>query len=139
VKRSGQSTGTEHTVCSFQDYPINIQKNQRLQHDYTNEQAYTEITTEKNKTSRCRSTNQAKPVQRHPTQREYPECKHDAHAAARTIPETSKTRPRTKGITMKNNTLDQILNSNLASVDPGFYQFALAKASSDLFKRIINK
>ena len=38
---------------------------------------------------------------------------------------------------MKNNTLDQILNSNLASVDPGFYQFALAKASSDLFKRII--
>ena len=40
---------------------------------------------------------------------------------------------------MKNNTLDQILNSNLASVDPGFYQFALAKASSDLFKRIINK
>ena len=40
---------------------------------------------------------------------------------------------------MKNNTLDQILNSNLASVDPGFYQFALAKASSNLFKRIINK
>ena len=45
-----------------------------------------------------------------------------------------------KGIIMKkNSTLDQILNSNLASVDPGFYQFALAKASSDLFKRIINK
>ena len=38
----------------------------------------------------------------------------------------------------KNSTLDKILNSNLASVDPGFYQFALAKASSDLFKCIIN-
>lgn len=83
VKRSGQSTGTEHTVCSFQDYPINIQKNQRLQHDYTNEQAYTEITTEKNKTSRCRSTNQAKPVQRHPRARHK--------AKAHEIPRTYRT------------------------------------------------
>ena len=31
------------------------------------------------------------------------------------------------------------LNSNLASMDPGFGQFALAKASSDLFKKVINK
>lgn len=83
MKRSGQSTGAEHTVCSFQDYPINIQKNQRLQHDYTNEQAYTEITTEKNKTSRCRSTNQAKPVQRHPRARHK--------AKAHEIPRTYRT------------------------------------------------
>lgn len=42
---------------------------------------------------------------------------------------------------MKNNneTLRHILNSNLASLDPGFYQFNLAQASSDLFKRIINR
>ena len=32
---------------------------------------------------------------------------------------------------MKNNdTFNQILNSNLASIDPGFGQFALAKASA---------
>ena len=36
-------------------------------------------------------------------------------------------------------TFNQILNSNLASMDPGFGQFALAKASSDLFKKVINK
>ena len=36
---------------------------------------------------------------------------------------------------MQNDTFNQILNSNLASMDPGFGQFALAKASSDLFKR----
>ena len=40
---------------------------------------------------------------------------------------------------MKHNTFDQIVNSNLASVDPGFGQFALAKASSDLFKKVLNK
>ena len=40
---------------------------------------------------------------------------------------------------MKNNTFNQILNSNLASIDPGFGQFALAKTSADLFKKIINK
>ena len=40
---------------------------------------------------------------------------------------------------MKNNTFDQIINANLASVDPGFGQFALAKASADLFKKVINK
>lgn len=36
---------------------------------------------------------------------------------------------------MQNDTFNQILNSNLASMDPGFGQFALAKASSDLFKK----
>lgn len=40
---------------------------------------------------------------------------------------------------MKNNTFDQIINSDLASIDPGFGQFALAKASADLFKKIITK
>ena len=40
---------------------------------------------------------------------------------------------------MKNNTFNQIVNANLASIDPGFGQFALAKASADLFKKIINK
>lgn len=40
---------------------------------------------------------------------------------------------------MKNNTFDQIINSDLTSIDPGFGQFALAKASADLFKKIINK
>ncbi|MCQ4963403.1 hypothetical protein NE652_00075 [Bifidobacterium pseudocatenulatum] len=40
---------------------------------------------------------------------------------------------------MKNNTFNQIINANLASVDPGFGQFALAKASADLFKKVINK
>ena len=35
--------------------------------------------------------------------------------------------------------LDQIINANLASIDPGFGQFALAKASADLFKKVLNK
>ena len=34
---------------------------------------------------------------------------------------------------------DQIISANLASIDPGFGQFALAKASSDLFKKVLNK
>ena len=39
---------------------------------------------------------------------------------------------------MKNNdTFNQILNSNLASIDPGFGQFALAKASADLMKKVL--
>ena len=46
---------------------------------------------------------------------------------------------RMKGNIMKNNTFDQIINANLASIDPGFGQFALAKASSDLFKKVLNK
>lgn len=40
---------------------------------------------------------------------------------------------------MQNDTFNQILNPNLASMDPSFGQFALAKASSDLFKKVINK
>ena len=41
---------------------------------------------------------------------------------------------------MKNNdTFNQILNSNLASIDPGFGQSALAKASADLMKKVLNK
>ena len=40
---------------------------------------------------------------------------------------------------MKNNTFDQIINSDLASIDPGFGQFALAKASADLMKKVLNK
>ncbi len=46
---------------------------------------------------------------------------------------------RMKGNIMKNNTFNQVINANLASVDPGFGQFALAKASADLFKKVINK
>ena len=39
---------------------------------------------------------------------------------------------------MKNNdTFNQIINSNLASIDPGFGQFALAKASADLMKKVL--
>jgi hypothetical protein len=48
-------------------------------------------------------------------------------------------RPRRKEDTMKNSTFDQIINANLASIDPGFGQFALAKASSDLLKKALNK
>ncbi len=40
---------------------------------------------------------------------------------------------------MKNSTFDQIITANLASVDPGFGQLALAKASSDLFRKVLNK
>ena len=46
---------------------------------------------------------------------------------------------RTKGNIMKNNTFNQVINANLASIDPGFGQFALAKASSDLMKKVLNK
>ena len=40
---------------------------------------------------------------------------------------------------MQNATFNQIFTSNLASMDPGFGQFALAKASSDLMKKVLNK
>ena len=40
---------------------------------------------------------------------------------------------------MKNDTFNQIINANLASIDPGFGQFALAKASSYLMKKVLNK
>ena len=46
---------------------------------------------------------------------------------------------RPKGNIIKNNTFDQIINSDLASIDPGFGQFALAKASADLMKKVLNK
>ena len=60
-------------------------------------------------------------------------------------PRPAETRQRTtvtaakEGNIMKNNTFDQIISANLASIDPGFGQFALAKASSDLFKKVLNK
>lgn len=53
--------------------------------------------------------------------------------------ESKKTGGRPKGSTMKNDTFNQIINANLASIDPGFGQFALAKASSDLMKKVLNK
>ena len=40
---------------------------------------------------------------------------------------------------MKNNTFNQVINANLASIDPGFGQFALAKASADLMNKVLNK
>ena len=40
---------------------------------------------------------------------------------------------------MKNDTFNQIINANLASIDPGFGQHVLAKASSDLMKKVLNK
>ena len=40
---------------------------------------------------------------------------------------------------MKNDTFNQIINANLASIDPGFGQFALTKASPDLMKKVLNK
>lgn len=60
-------------------------------------------------------------------------------------PRSAETRQRTtataakEGNIMKNNTFDQIISANLASIDPGLGQFALAKASSDLFKKVLNK
>ena len=53
--------------------------------------------------------------------------------------ENKKTGGRPKGNIMKNDTFNQIINANLASIDPGFGQFALAKASSDLMKKVLNK
>lgn len=51
-----------------------------------------------------------------------------------------KTRARRQAaVIMKNDTFNQIINANLASIDPGFGQFALAKASSDLMKKVLNK
>ena len=40
---------------------------------------------------------------------------------------------------MKNDTFNQIINANLASIDPGFGQFALANASSALMKKVLTK
>ena len=60
-------------------------------------------------------------------------------AARRRRRQKKKTGGRPKGNTMKNDTFNQILNSNLASIDPGFGQFALAKASANLMKKVLNK
>ena len=61
-------------------------------------------------------------------------------AAARGMTRRKDVPPsQVKGNIMKNNTFDQIINSDLASIDPGFGQFALAKASADLFKKVLNK
>ena len=61
-------------------------------------------------------------------------------AARRRRRQKKKTGGRPKGNTMKNNdTFNQIHNSNLASMDPGYGQFAQAKASSALYKQVINK
>ena len=65
--------------------------------------------------------------------------KHRLTAAARGMDKKTDTPSRTKGNIMKNNTFNQVINANLASIDPGFGQFALAKASSDLFKKVLNK
>ncbi len=67
--------------------------------------------------------------------------KHRLTAAARGMDKKNRYAPpsRTKGNIMKNNTFNQVINANLASIDPGFGQFALAKASSDLFKKVLNK
>ena len=67
------------------------------------------------------------------------------HTETQQATRTAETRQRTtvtaakEGNIMKNNTFDQIISANLASIDPGFGQFALAKASSDLFKKVLNK
>ena len=60
-------------------------------------------------------------------------------AARRRRRQKKKTGGRPKGNIMKNDTFNQIINANLASIDPGFGQFALAKASSDLMKKVLNK
>ena len=61
-------------------------------------------------------------------------------AAARGMTRRKDAPPsQVKGNIMKNNTFDQIINSDLASIDPGFGQFALAKASADLMKKVLNK
>ena len=60
-------------------------------------------------------------------------------AARRRRRQKKKTGGRPKGNTMKNDTFNQIINANLASIDPGFGQFALAKASADLMKKVLNK
>lgn len=69
--------------------------------------------------------------------------KNNTIATHRTIEKKKRSKKpggRPKGNIMKNNdTFNQILNSNLASIDPGFGQFALAKASADLMKKVLNK
>ena len=70
------------------------------------------------------------------TMRQEPERKPEPHP---TRGETAT--PPALNVTEKQQTYGsgQVINANLASVDPGFGQFALAKASADLFKKVINK
>ena len=62
--------------------------------------------------------------------RRYRDKKTTKRRAARRRRRQKNKKPsgRPKGNTMKNDTFNQIINANLASIDPGFGQFALAKA-----------
>ena len=51
---------------------------------------------------------------------------------------TNETTSRVKGRKM-NNTFDQIASANTVSMDAGLSQFAFAKASSTLFKKVFSK
>jgi hypothetical protein len=52
---------------------------------------------------------------------------------------TNETTSRVKGRKMQNNTFDQIASANTVSMDAGLSQFAFAKASSTLFKKVFSK
>lgn len=53
---------------------------------------------------------------------------------------TNETTSRVKGRkNMQNNTFDQIASANTVSMDAGLSQFAFAKASSTLFKKVFSK
>ena len=110
----------------------------------TVEPAYDEGTTEQRDTMRQEPERKPEP---HPTRGETatPPAlnvtkKQQTYGSGQRKEQKTRTPPsRTKGNIMKNNTFNQIINANLASVDPGFGQLALAKASADLFKKVINK
>ena len=100
---------------------------------------------QQNKETRC-GRNRRKP-EPHPTRGETatPPAlnvteKQQTYGSGQRKEQKTRTPPsRMKGNIMKNNTFNQVINANLASIDPGFGQFALAKASSDLFKKVLNK
>ena len=108
----------------------------------TVEPAYDEGTTEQRDTMRQGPERKPEP---HPTRggngnATRAETTNKTYGSGQRKEQKTRTPPsRTKGNIMKNNTFNQIVNANLASVDPGFGQFALAKASADLFKKVINK
>ena len=110
----------------------------------TVEPAYDEGTTEQRDTMRQEPERKPEP---HPTRGETatPPAlnvtkKQQTYGSGQRKEQKTRTPPsRTKGNIMKNNTFNQVINANLASIDPGFGQFALAKASADLFKKVINK
>ena len=100
----------------------------------TVEPAYDEGTTEQRDTMRQEPERKPEPHALNVTK------KQQTYGSGQRKEQKTRTPPsRTKGNIMKNNTFNQIINANLASVDPGFGQFALAKASADLFKKVINK